>query len=297
MFDMANDADLFNASRKDSMIPLYEAKMIHHFDHRFATYEGATQAQINKGTLPRFTPVQHSNPVHVAVPRYWISETEAAKRLEARNWSSDWLLCWRRTARSSDERTMISALMPRYAVGDSGFLALASAPAEMCALLAASLSSFVLDYLTRQKMAGANLSYFIVQQLAVPSPDLLRSLIWEWMVKHVLELTYTAWDMTPFARDLGDDGPPFRWDEERRFIMRAELDAAFFHLYGVERDDVGYIMDSFRAFRNNDPARFDRTKGLILQVYDAMAGTTRTGKPYQTILDPPPGHGPRHPPR
>jgi hypothetical protein len=79
--------------------------------------------------------------------------------------------------------------------------------------------------------------------------------------------------------------------------MRAELDAAFFHLYGVNRDDLGYIMDSFRAFQNNAPARFERTKELIREVYDAMAEAIRTGVPYQTILDPPPGHGPRHPER
>jgi hypothetical protein len=85
-----------------------------------------------------------------------------------------------------------------------------------------------------------------------------------------------------------------RWDEERRFVMRCELDAAFFHLHGVERDDVGYIMDSFQAFQNNDRARFDRTKALILDVYDAMPDASHTRVPYQTILDPPPGQGPRH---
>ena len=55
--------------------------------------------------------------------------------------------------------------------------------------------------------------------------------------------------LTPFAADLGDEGPPFRWDEERRFAMRAELDAAFFHLYGIERDDVDYIMATSRLSR------------------------------------------------
>jgi hypothetical protein len=116
----------------------------------------------------------------------------------------------------------------------------------------------------------------------------------DWIRQRVLELSFTAWEMEAFARDLGDEGPPFRWDEERRFAMRAELDAVFFHLYGVDRDDLGYIMDSFRAFQNNDRARFDRTKGLILEVYDAMTEAIRTGEPYQTILDPAPGQGQRH---
>ena len=81
-------------------------------------------------------------------------------------------------------------------------------------------------------------------------------------------------------------------------MMRAELDAAFFHLYGMERDDLGLHHGELPiAFQNNDRARFDRTKELILDVYDAMAEAIRTGAPYQTILDPPPGHGPRHPKR
>ena len=79
-------------------------------------------------------------------------------------------------------------------------------------------------------------------------------------------------------------------------MMRAELDAAFFHLYGIDRDDVDYIMETFPIVKRKDIQQYGtfRTKDLILQIYDAMAEATRTGKPYQTILDPPPGHGPRH---
>ena len=118
----------------------------------------------------------------------------------------------------------------------------------------------------------------------------------DFIASRVLELTYTAWDMEPFARDLSDGGPPFRWDEERRFLMRAELDATFFHLYGIDRDDVDYIMETFPIVKRKDEQRYGsfRTKELILDVYDAMAEATRTGNPYQTILDPAPGYGPRH---
>ena len=79
--------------------------------------------------------------------------------------------------------------------------------------------------------------------------------------------------------------------------MRAELDAAFFHLYGIERDDVDYIMETFPIVKRKDEQRYGsfRTKELILDVYDAMAEATRAGEPYQTILDPPPGRGFRHP--
>ena len=106
--------------------------------------------------------------------------------------------------------------------------------------------------------------------------------------------------MEAFARDLGDDGPPFRWDEERRNLMRAELDAAYFHLYGLSEMKSSYVMDTFPMRRRKEkPQRLGefRTKRLILERYDAMAEAIRTAGPYQTILDPPPGQGPRHPVR
>jgi hypothetical protein len=112
----------------------------------------------------------------------------------------------------------------------------------------------------------------------------------EWLLPRVLELTYTAWDLAPFASDLGYEGPPFRWDHERRFLLRCELDAAYFHLYGIERDDVDYIMETFPIVKRRDEARHGeyRTKRVILEIYDAMARAAETSMPYQTRLDPPP---------
>ena len=79
LFNMASDSGLFRTRdqlERDGwvlsgnvfvrgskrMLPLYEAKMIHHFDHRLGTYEGQTQAQANMGTLPRLTPQQRDDP-------------------------------------------------------------------------------------------------------------------------------------------------------------------------------------------------------------------------------------------
>ena len=96
--------------------------------------------------------------------------------------------------------------------------------------------------------------------------------------------------MEPFARDHGYDGPPFRWDPERRSLLRCELDAAFFHLYGLGRDDVDYVMDTFPIVRRRDEQAHGeyRTKRLILEIYDELAEAIATGRPYQTRLDPPP---------
>ncbi len=158
--------------------------------------------------------------------------------------------------------------------------------------------------------------------------------IHDWLLAYVLELTYTTWNLEPFANDCGWSGRPFKWNEERRFLLRCELDAAFFHLYlpatpdgnwkpirvaeGAVRDEtpeelaalrrhfptprdaVAYIMDTFSIVKRRDEEKWGeyRTKRVILEIYDEMVEAMRTGKPYKTRLDPPPAD-PRccHPPK
>lgn len=337
LFNMATDAGLFRVEKdlredgwklddnvfvKDGkrMLPLYEAKMVHHFDHRYGTYTGQTEAQANMGTLPRPTPGEKADPSYVTMPRYWVQEWSVKNEkkskpgrpaydpagvtalLEPRRWDRGWLLGWRDIARSSDERTVIPGILPRTAVGHTFPLLFST---DRISLLYANLASFVLDYIARQKVAGTHLTYGYVNQFPVLPPERYNeSALWasdaslvKWIEQRVLELTYTAWDMEPFARDLGEDGPPFVWDDARRFEIRAELDAAFFHLYKISRDDVDYIMETFPVVRERDEKRFGdyRTKLRILQSYDAMADATETGVPYRTVLDPPSGQGKRHP--
>lgn len=321
MFHMANDSGLFRTAEQLEvdgwaldgnqyvrgdvrMLPLYEAKMAHFYDHRLGTYEGATQAQLNVGTLPRFDDADHADPSRLPLPRYWVPEAAVNERLSDR-WSHGWLLGWRDIARSTDERTLISTVIPRTAVGHTTPLAMSTAGGAGAAALTANLSSFCLDYIIRQKASGTHLTYTYMKQLPVLAPERYEEpVLWDreadslgaWITAHVLELAYTAYDLAFYARDLGYDGPPFGWNPLRRELLRAELDAAYFHLYGIERDDVGYIMDTFKVVREKDEKAHGeyRTKRLILERYDAMADAIRTGQPYRTSLDPPPGHGPRN---
>jgi hypothetical protein len=142
------------------------------------------------------------------------------------------------------------------------------------------------------------MNFFIVKQLAVLPPstfdaptDWSRSeTAGAWFTPRVLELTYTAWDLEGYGHDLGYDGPPFRWDPKRRELLRVELDAACFHLYGVDRDDTDYIMETFPIVKRKDIAEHGeyRTKRKILEVYDAMSKAIESEEPYQTILTPAP---------
>jgi hypothetical protein len=174
----------------------------------------------------------------------------------------------------------------------------ATQSARSVACLLSNLDSYILDFAARQKVGGSNLNFFIIRQFPIHPPEIyepscrwspLETLV-DWLVPYVLELTYVARDLQPFAQDVGCDGPPFCWDEERRFLLRCELDAAFFHLYGIERDDVDYIMETFPIVKRKDEQRHGeyRTKRVILEIYDEMARAMRTGEPYRTRLDPPP---------
>ncbi|WP_020519494.1 Eco57I restriction-modification methylase domain-containing protein [Catelliglobosispora koreensis] len=329
MFHMANDSGNFSAADdllragwmldgnvyrrgSDRRLPLYEAKMAHQFDHRFSTYAGATQEQLNVGTLPRMSDSEHIDPARVPLPRYWVPQeliektlTESSDRSMAR-WDRDWLLGWRKITNTGNERTFVSLVLPLVGVADSAFVLLPKTLLHIAPLYAC-LSSFVVDFCTRQKASGSNLNYFVIRQLAVLPPETYdRFTPWEntisldgWITQRVLELTYTSYDIAGYGHDLGYDGAPFVWDTERRTFMRSELDAAYFHLYGVERDDVDHILDTFKVLRERDEKTHGeyRTKRLILQVYDAMQKAIDTGVAYQSIVDPPPGRGPRHPAR
>lgn len=314
MFDMTNDSGLFR-TRQDleaaggalvgnrfvgktgEHLPLIEAKMVHHFDHRFGDYadkpEGSQDTQ-----LPDVPDERLVRPDYRPLPRYWVAEREVADRLADR-WDRKWLLGWRDICRSTDARTVIASVIPRAAVGNKFPLMMPASAPRLVACLHGSLSSFALDYAARQKLGGTSLNYFTMKQLPVLAPTTYTAdASWhrgaparDWILPRVLELTYTAWDLEPFARDVGYEGPPFRWDPGRRFLLRCELDAAFFHLYGIERDDVDYIMDTFHIVKDDDEKAYGgdyRTKRVILEIYDAMAEAARTGKPYRTRLDPPP---------
>ena len=166
--------------------------------------------------------------------------------------------------------------------------------------LLAAMSSFAFDYFARLRVTSNHLTQGILGGLPLPKIFTMAGCHADFFVSRVLELTYTAWDVEPYAHDVGYDGPPFRWDPERRFLLRCELDAAFFHLYGLSRDDTDYVMETFPIVKRHDERDHGefRTKRVILEIYDAMAEAQRTGRPYQTRLDPPPAD-PRvaHPPR
>ncbi len=315
LFHMSNDSHLFHTYQQlisenrcltgnifnyeeEKYLPLYEGKMFWHFDHRFGTYKGQTEAQANQGKLPEFDEEQHKNPYLFSLPRYWIKESIIIEE-QIKHKLKKYYVVFRDITSSVVLRTAIFTIIPGVAVGHTSPIVVfdsLDAINQLCFLTC--LNSYILDYSARQSIGGSHLTYSYLKQLPVLHPSkFTEQCIWEkdhklleWIFSRGFELTYTAWDLEEFAKDCGYEGPPFKWDEERRFLIRAELDAAYFHLYGIDRDDVEYIMETFPIVKRKDEKAFGeyRTKRVILEVYDAMAEAMKTGQSYQTIVSPPP---------
>lgn len=299
MFDMTNDSHHFKNSEEldpsERVLPLYEAKLAHQFNHRAATFAGIPAADRFRTHARTAAPTdaQLRDPSWTPVPRYWVPFQEVERR-----WPDASAVIGFRNAISAtaDSRSLVATLFPRAGLGNSlPFIHTARGPVAT-ALLVALLNSFVVDHVLRQKASGGNLNYYILKQLPIPAPDAFETPApWQrdtpfenFIVARVLELSYHSWDLAPFARELGHDGPPFRWDPARRSLLRAELDAAVFHLYGLSRDDVDHVLDAFPIVRRSDEQAHGeyRTRRIILDIFDAMTDAARTGVPYRPRVEP-----------
>ena len=263
--------ELCSNAPEDDLMPVMEAKMFHAYDHRWFSYSGAV------------TTTDKLSPTFEPIPRYWVPRNSFREMLESRMWDGDWLLGWRDICRSTDERTMIASALP-FVGSDFTIRIATSSYRKELALLLGCLNSLVLDFCARCKLGGTHLSDYITKQLPVLPPLAFSPPAHQFLLPRILELSYTSDSMAGFARDLGYDGPPFAWNEERRANLRAELDAWYARAYGLTRDEFRYILDptdvmgpdypseTFRVLKNNEirQHREYRTRKLVLDAWDRM---------------------------
>ena len=294
--EVLNSCTTTPTAERESDLPVYEAKLFDQLNHRGATYQN--------GRVRDFSAEDLQNPSSSINSRYWIARSKLIQRLPD-FWDARWLLVWQDvTDVNTMARTVSSAVLP---ISGSDFTVrvgfLQGDRAKHALVLACTFNTFVFDYVSRQKIGGTHLSDYVLKQLPVLPPSLFSGQcawatempsIGEWVSGRVLELTYTAWNLQPFAQECGDSAPPFRWDEERRFFLRCELDAAYFHLYlpaeangewrmvgnetaeGIARlkasftnprDAVVHVMDAFPIVRRKDEDLWNeyRTKRVVLE--------------------------------
>ena len=438
MFHMANDSHHFRAEDQllsegyrlegnvfvgphDRYLPLYEAKMLHQFDHRFSTYEGANQGEINAGRLPQTTPEQKSSVTFCVQPRYWVRDevvesaiphypeplhlalqisdedsvrsvlllwlagfefvsgntsaaqdilfrrdryevirevekalkeypgeggarrmqnlfqlsSEDAARIAAlgddmmsfgrelvARFSPRWLLGWRDITNAANERTLIASVFPPVPIGHTFPLAFSKGlSASLRLALVSNFNSYVCDYAARQKVGGTHITYGLLNQFAVLPPEaysrrFMEQPLLEFVLPRALELVYTSNDLAALAHDCDYEGSPFRWDEARRFQIRAELEAAYLYAYlgpsdawqpspAEGRDDLArlrvhfatpkdaavHLFNSFWLTREKDEKAHSqyRTRDTILALYEEFTAAHRNHQPWSSPLDPPPG--------
>ena len=294
MFHMTNDSGLFRTRREledkeraypiggnrfgspeGEWVPLYVGRMIHQFDHRAASVKVNPESLHNPALSGDVTLEQKADPDFVPSPQYWVP----ADKVIFPN-GLEWAIAFRDIARPTDVRTMIAAAVPFVGLGNTipiltgDYL---NTYRQRAPYLIANFNSILFDYVVRQKVHSTHLNWYIVEQLPVISPDCYETVRFgqktagEIIREAVLELTYTAHDMAPFARDMGyvDEGgnvkQPFVWDQERRLHLRAKLDAVFFYLYGiVDRDDVRYIFSTFPIVESQEVGTYGVYQSLEL---------------------------------
>ena len=300
MFHMTNDSGLFRtreelkeregayptggnrfASPAGEWVPLYEGKMVQAFDHRAASVVVNLENQHRPAQPVPATVDQHRNPEWLPDPQYWVLASECG-------WSSQsgWVLGFKEITAPTNVRTFIAALLPAVGFGNKVPVLKPEMLDRSEWMLAANFNATVFDFVTRQKIQGQTLNLFILEQLPVVPPERYEAVRFgpktaaEIVHEAVLELTYTAHDMAPFARDMGhvDEAgevlPPFRWDEDRRLHLRAQLDAVFFHLYGItDRDDVRYVYSTFPIVERQEMQAHGgyRSRELCLAWINALA--------------------------
>lgn len=296
MFHMSNDSNFFIKSEdvtkiSESILPLYEAKMFHIFNHRFADVGAPRTGAFIRGASDHLDKEDLVNPNRSIFPRYYVDESEVKKKLKDKHWDKKWFISFRDiTGNVANIRTSVFSIIPYSGVGNTAPLMLFSKHIEKATVLISCLSSFVFDYTAKMSVGGTHMNFFLLKQLPVVSPDQYSEMDIDFIKPRALELIYTAYDLKPFAQDCGYDGPPFIWNEERRFLIRCELDALYFKLYGLNREEADYVMETFPIVKRKDIDKHGeyRTKRVILEIFDEMLECEKQGKQYQTRLDPPP---------
>ena len=319
MLDMSNDSYLFRTYAQltaqgatlngntfttvdgETYVPLYEGKMIWHYNHHYGTWptEGERPNSINMPPEDEL-----ANPDSCIMPWYWVPLAAVKERLVKYDkdgnvvweWKHNWMLCFRDISKSTNERTIIATIVPKQGFNNKTPIIFEESGILDGTIMCGILSSIVFDYVTRQKVGGKSMNFFYVKQFPVLTPEQIPSAMQWQIVKRVAELCYFNHDMDGWASELWVEmneeqraelpqlgaQQPWIYNPERRAILQAELDAIFAHLYGLNTEDLRYILDpedvcgkgcineTFRVLKDNEIRQYGeyRTKRLVLEAWN-----------------------------
>lgn len=322
MFNMASASSVFRTRKQldelsgqlqrdsyivenDVYVPLYEGKMFWLYNHHYASFPNEYEVEKRPSSINSTPYSILADSCSSIAPWYWVNKSLVDSRLidcdkegNVRwKWEHSYYIAFRDVARAADARTCIASLMPSgIAAGDKAPLVFTSRSLIPSACFAAMLSSLVFDYVARQKVGGSSMALFIMKQQPTLTPDQIPSAMQWQIVKRVAELCYFNHDMDGWASELWEEmseeqrselpqlgnQQPWIYNPERRAILQAELDAIFAHLYGLNTEDLRYILDpedvcgkgcineTFRVLKDNELRQYGeyRTKHLVLKAWN-----------------------------
>lgn len=319
MINMSSDSDLLKNENFEGALPLYESKLIYLFDHRYSSFEGVSQADKNKGNAVDVSESQKQNPSYKIEPRYFCDKNIFIEKNEKWKWEYNWYLSYRYISASTNERTAIASIIPASVVSNSAYQIFIKDIKDLI-LQTSVINSLLFDFVARSKV-NLNFPPVILQQTPrIRYIDITKEQ-YSFIFKRTFELTYTSWDLKAFADDIwkeadedlrntikaqweenkkatgghewsppewceiGEQGiklPPFKWDEERRAVLKAELDAIYAKLYGLTDQELRYILDpqdvygadfpgeTFRVLKDKEIKKYGeyRTKRMVLEAWE-----------------------------
>ena len=322
MFNMASASSVFRTRKQldelggqlqrdsyivenDVYVPLYEGKMFWLYNHHYASFPNEYEVEKRPSSINSTPYSILADSCSSIAPWYWVNKSLVDSRLIDGDkegnvrwkWEHSYYIAFRDVARAADARTCIASLMPSgIAAGDKAPLVFTSRSLIPSACFAAMLSSLVFDYVARQKVGGSSMALFIMKQQPTLTPDQIPSAMQWQIVKRVAELCYFNHDMDGWASELWEEmseeqrselpqlgaQQPWIYNPERRAILQAELDAIFAHLYGLNTEDLRYILDpedvcgkgcineTFRVLKDNEIRQYGeyRTKRLVLEAWN-----------------------------
>jgi len=305
LYHMTNDSDVFDENTKESLeddefslgkdgifkkdsetyLPLYEAKYIHQFDHRYGTFEGIPKEDRFKrrASTRDLTDQQKKDVDYEIIPRYWVAEEDFREDTENLDWDREWVFAFRDVARvTSDRRTAMGTITPFYPFSNKApFLTFEDwVDAEEAVCFTSLFTSFTFDFALRQSLSGASINLYILKQLPMPEPTHLNKFeveyegelvsLKEFLYKRGLQLMWTSHSLDPLGEDLGISSGPYEWDTQERDQLRAEIDAVIAKLYGLDRSDFEFVLDSFGIFEKQQVSHYGdyKQKKNCLNTYD-----------------------------
>lgn len=322
MFNMASASSVFRTRKQldelggqlqrdsyivenDVYVPLYEGKMFWLYNHHYASFPNEYEVEKRPSSINSTPYSILADSCSSIAPWYWVNKSLVDSRLidcdkegNVRwKWEHSYYIAFRDVTNATNERTCVATLMPSsVAAGHKAPLVFTSRSLIPSACFAAMLSSLVFDYIARQKVGGSSMALFIMKQQPVLTPDQIPSSMQWQIVKRVAELCYFNHDMDGWASELWEEmseeqrselpqlgnQQPWIYNPERRAILQAELDAIFAHLYGLNTEDLRYILDpedvcgkgcineTFRVLKDNELRQYGeyRTKHLVLKAWN-----------------------------